>query len=87
VCPVCKFTFTVKKRGPVPDTCSDRCALALALHRAYRHGVDKPVALLKKDIAAKSFQIQRVEQRRQQRRQRYQEIIDGMLTGVLRRRK
>ena len=36
-----------------------RCALALALHRAYRRGVDMPVTLLKKDIAAKSSQVRR----------------------------
>ena len=28
LCPVCKFAFDVKKRGPIPETCSRRCALA-----------------------------------------------------------
>jgi hypothetical protein len=80
-CPVCTARFAVKKRGPIPETCSRRCALTLALHRAYKRGIDVPVTLLEKDVA--SFQVQR----REQRRQHYQEIIDGMLTGVLPRRR
>ena len=43
LCPVCKFPFAAKKRGPIPETCGRRCALALALHRAYRRGAS-PVA-------------------------------------------
>jgi hypothetical protein len=50
-----------------------------ALHRAYRRGIDVPVTLLKKDIAAKSFRAQR----KASRKQRFQEVIEGMLTGVL----
>ncbi len=37
-CPVCKFPFAVKKRGPIPVTCGPRCALALDLHKAYLRG-------------------------------------------------
>jgi hypothetical protein len=25
-CPVCKFPYVIKKRGPIPKTCSTRCA-------------------------------------------------------------
>jgi hypothetical protein len=54
-----------------------------ALHRAYRRGIDVSVTLLKKDIAANSLQVPR----RKPRRQRFQEIIEGMFTGVLPRRR
>jgi hypothetical protein len=36
LCPVCKFAFDVKKRGPIPETCSRRCALALAITMRFR---------------------------------------------------
>ena len=58
-CPVCKFQFAVKARGPIPATCSQRCALALTLHRAYLRGKNEPLGLLKKDIVAASFLAQR----------------------------
>ena len=83
LCRVCTALLAVNKRGPVLETCGRRCTLALALHQAYRRGVDMPITLLKMDIAAKSFEVRRA----QQRRQRFQEIIDGMLTGVLPRRR
>ena len=49
-CPMCGFPFAVKKRGPIPETCSRRCALALALHQAYMRGVEMPFTLLKNDL-------------------------------------
>jgi hypothetical protein len=86
-CPVCMSPIAVKKRGPIPKTCSRRCALTLALHRAYKRGIDVPVTLLKQDIAAVTGLDRRRRQREQERRQRYQEIINGMLSGVLSQRK
>jgi hypothetical protein len=86
-CPVCMAPIAVKKRGPLPETCSRRCALTLALHRAYKRGIDVPVTLLKRDIAAISGLDRRRKQRDQERRRRYQEIINGMLAGALPRRR
>ena len=78
-CPVCSFQFAIKKRGPISETCSDRCAFALALHRAYMRGVNKPVTLLKNDIVAASFL--------DKGRLRRQAIIDEMLAGIDRPKK
>jgi hypothetical protein len=72
-CPVCKFPFAIKARGPIPETCSQRCALALGLHKAYRRGKQEPLGLLNKDIVAASFLAQR---------KRHQAIIDSLLTDV-----
>ena len=70
-CPVCESPFAVKARGPIPRTCSWRCALALALHRAYLRGKSEPLGLLNKDIVAASFLAQR--------HKRHQVIIDSLL--------
>jgi hypothetical protein len=77
---VCKFHFVVKARGPIPLTCSRRCAYALALREAFKRGVNMPLTLLNKDIAAMS--------RRAERKRRHEAIIDAMLSdiGVRRRR-
>jgi hypothetical protein len=73
-CPVCKFPFDVKARGPIPATCSRRCALALALHTVYMQGVNKPRDLMNEDIVANSFLSER---------KRHQKaIIDNILGGV-----
>jgi hypothetical protein len=58
-CPVCKFSFAVKARGPIPKTCGPRCAFALALHTAYKRGQQEPIGLLNKDIVAVAFLAQR----------------------------
>jgi hypothetical protein len=73
-CPVCKFQFAVKARGPIPETCSRRCACALALWRAYMRGKNEPLALLKKDLTAVAFLAKR--------RRRHQMIIDDMLSEI-----
>jgi hypothetical protein len=72
-CPVCKFPFVVKPRGPIPKTCSQRCALALALHRAYLRGRNEQFDLLNKDIIAASFLAQR---------RRFQAVIDNLVPGA-----
>jgi hypothetical protein len=72
-CPVCKFPFAVKARGPIPETCSRRCAFALALHKAYKRGQQEPIGLLNKDIVAASFLAQR---------KRHQAVIDSLLANV-----
>jgi hypothetical protein len=79
-CPVCRVRFEVKRRGPIPETCGRRCALALALHNAYLHGREEPSRLLNHDIVANSRRIQRMA--------RHQVIINEMLDriGVRRRR-
>jgi hypothetical protein len=73
-CPVCKFPFVVKARGPIPVTCSPRCAKALALYQAFQRGINRPLDLLNKDIAANSFLAAR--------RGRHQTIIDDMLSDI-----
>lgn len=73
-CPVCRFPFAVKTRGPIPETCGRRCALALALHRAYRRGQREGSELLTKDIAAAHFLAKR--------HTRHQTIIDSLLNDV-----
>jgi hypothetical protein len=73
-CPVCKSPFVVNACGPVPETCSGRCADALALWRAYMRGKNEPVTLQKKDITAIAFLAER--------RRRHQSIIDNMLTDI-----
>jgi hypothetical protein len=63
--------------------------MTLALHRAYKRGIDVPSTLLKQDIAGVTGLDRRNQQRRRlkERRRRYEDIIDGMFTGVLPRRK
>lgn len=74
-CPVCKFPFAVKARGPIPETCSQRCALALKLRNAYLRGQQgEMLGLLNKDIVAASCLAQR--------RRRHQAIINSLLTDV-----
>jgi len=70
-CPVCTSPIVVKKRGPIPKTCSPRCALTLALQDAYRRGTEQGLTLLKKDMTALTF--------RAQRRRRHQTIIDDLI--------
>jgi hypothetical protein len=73
-CPVCKFPFAVKARGPIPATCSRRCAWALTLHTVYMQGVNKRRHLMKEDIVANSFLSKR--------KRRQKAIIDNKLAGI-----
>jgi len=73
-CPVCNCRFAIKKRGPIPQTCSRRCGLALALHHAYQRGRNEPLTLLQKDIKANEFLVER--------KRRHQRIIDDLLDDL-----
>jgi hypothetical protein len=78
-CPVCTFSFVVKKRGPIPETCSERCARALMIRRVVDTVREAPVALLNQDMMAMYQQ--------EKRRRRFQAIIADVLAPVNRRRK
>lgn len=77
-CPVCRFPYAVNKRGPIPLTCSHRCAFALALYKAYRRGQAEPFEVMKKDLAA-SMHLDDDYRRRKAR-------IDEMLAGIDKRK-
>jgi hypothetical protein len=74
-CPVCKFVFEVKKRGPVPATCSNRCAWALALLRGHKFLAGDPEGLLRRDIVSNALS--------HGRRLRHQAIIGDMFSRIL----
>jgi hypothetical protein len=74
-CPVCKFTFEVKKRGPVPTTCSNRCAWALALLQGHKFLAGDPEGRLRRDIVSIALS--------HGRRIRHQAIINDMFRRIL----
>jgi hypothetical protein len=80
-CPACKFWYVVKKRGPVPRTCSDRCALALKFYRAVQTATGRPIKLLYADIVANALLNQRSAPP-DLRRARHQSIIDDILAPI-----
>ena len=73
-CPACWLEFVVKTRGPIPETCSRRCAHALALYRSYVQGKSEGLMRLKKDVVAVA--------RLGEQRRRHQVTIDDMLTKI-----
>jgi hypothetical protein len=80
-CPVCRVFFVVKKRGPIPLTCSAGCASALKFYRAIKTAVGQPLKLLERDIVAHALL--------DQRRTRHQAVINDLLgrikTGMARK--
>jgi hypothetical protein len=73
-CPVCRFPFAVKKRGPIPETCSTRCALALKISRVVEAVEENPVRLLRKDIASMDLVTER--------KRRHQATIDDLVRQI-----
>jgi hypothetical protein len=74
-CPVCRFPFEVKKRGPIPVTCGDRCARALALRWAIKIALGDPQEHLRRDIVNNALS--------HGRRIRHQAMIDDMFVRMI----
>jgi hypothetical protein len=80
-CPLCGFSFAVKKRGPIPLTCSYRCALALKLYRAAKTLAGQPVKLIERDIVAHAL----LDQRRTRHQALINDLLDRIKTGMARK--
>ena len=84
-CPVCKFPFVVKKRGPIPEVCGPRCARALELSRVALAVMERPINLFKKDVMANHRDVMVKDQERL-RWQRRQATINDIKALIARQR-